>query len=226
MGYFPFFMDIDGKRGVIVGGGRVAARKVEKLAAFGPRLTVIAPRIEECVRVQEKLLQKGAAAPLFFCERKFRVEDLDGADFVIAATDDEALNRYISERCMAERIPVNVVDDREKCSFFFPALVREGSLTVGISTDGKSPLTASRVKEEISRILPDGIGNIIDLMGQIRPYVMELQAEETVRKEILEKLFLYCSERDGKVTIAELLDQLGGMRRNPYEQNPNWDKRQ
>lgn len=208
MGYFPFFMDIGGKKGVIVGGGRVAARKVEKLAAFGPHLTVIAPRIEECMRAQEKLFQKDAASALFFCERKFQLEDLEGADFVIAATDDESLNGCISECCMARHVPVNVVDDREKCSFFFPALVREGSLTVGISTDGKSPLAASRVKEEISRILPDDIGETIDLMGQIRPYVMELEAEETVRKEILEKLFLYCSERDGKATIEELLDQL------------------
>lgn len=210
MGYFPFFMDIGGRKGVVVGGGRVAARKVERLAAFGPHLTVIAPRIEECMRAQEKLFQKDAASALFFCERKFELEDLEGADFVIAATDDEVLNGRISEYCMERHVPVNVVDDREKCSFFFPALVREGSLTVGISTDGKSPLAASRVKEEISRILPDGIGDIIDLMGQIRPYVMELEAEETVRKEILKKLFLYCSERDGKVTIAELLDQLRG----------------
>lgn len=210
MGYFPFFMDIGGKKGVIVGGGRVAARKVERLAAFGPHLTVIAPRIEECMRAQEKLFQKNAASALFFCERKFELEDLEGADFVIAATDDEVLNGRISEYCMERHVPVNVVDDREKCSFFFPALVREGSLTVGISTDGKSPLAASRVKEEISRILPDGIGDIIDLMGQIRPYVMELEAEEAVRKEILEKLFVYCSERGGKATIAELLDQLRG----------------
>lgn len=210
MGYFPFFVDIGMKKGVIVGGGRVAARKVEKLSAFGPHLTVIAPRIEECMRKQEELLRNTAAGSLLFCEREFRMEDLDGADFVIAAADDELLNGRISEYCMARHVPVNVVDDREKCSFLFPALVREGSLTVGISTEGKSPLTASHVKEEICRILPAGVGRIIDLMGQIRPYVMEMKVEESVRKEILEKLFLYCSEREGNVTIGELLDQIRG----------------
>lgn len=207
MGYFPFFTDISGKKGVIAGGGRVAARKVEKLAAFGPRLTVIAPRIEACMREQEKLFQEDAAASLCFCEREFETEDLEGADFVIAATDDEPLNGRISEYCMAKHIPVNVVDDREKCSFFFPALVREGNLTVGISTDGKSPIAASWVRKEISRILPDRIGNVIDLMGQVRPCVMKLDAEEAVRKEILGKLFSYCLERDGEVTIGELMDQ-------------------
>lgn len=210
MGYFPFFMDIGGKTGVIVGGGRVAARKVEKLAAFGPHLTVIAPRIEECMRVQEERLQRGAAATLLFCEREFRTEDLDGADFVIAATDDASLNGRISEYCMARRIPVNVVDDREKCSFFFPALVREGNLTVGISTDGKSPLAASWVKKEISRNLPDGIGEIIDLMGQMRLQVMKGNVEEAARKEILGKMFSYCLEKGGKVTTGELMDRFMG----------------
>ena len=80
-------------------------------------------------------------------------------------------------------------------------------MTVGISTDGKSPIAASWVRKEISRILPDRIGNIIDLMGQIRPCVMKLDAEEAVRKEILGKLFSYCLETDGEVTIGELMDQ-------------------
>ena len=212
MGYFPFFMDITGKNGVIVGGGKVAARKVEKLLSFDPHLTVIAPEIEEWFRTQEKLLQKDGTASLVLAEREFEMADLTGADFVIAATDDEALNGRISAYCKAEQIPVNVVDDREKCSFFFPALVREGDLTIGISTDGKSPMTASWVRKEISRILPSGIGNVIDLMGQIRPRVMELDMEEEDRKILLEKMFLYCLEKDGEVTIEELADRfMGGL---------------
>lgn len=218
MGYFPFFMDIAGKNGVIVGGGKVAARKVEKLLAFEPSLTVIAPRIEECIRMQEKLLGKDAAASLLFQEREFRMSDLAGADFVIAATDDEMLNGRISDYCKSKQIPVNVVDDREKCSFFFPALVKDGSLTIGISTDGKSPVAASWVRKEISRTLPAGIGDTVDLIGQIRPRVMELDVPESVRKDILQKMFLYCMEKDGEVTLEELV--------SIYEQNPDWNKRQ
>ncbi len=151
MGYFPFFMELEGKCGVIVGGGNVAARKVEKLLAFGPDLTVIAPDIEACVKTQGKLLQEGAAASLQFEERAFRLEDLDHADFVIAATDDTVLNGEIADCCKARRIPVNVVDDREKCTFFFPALIKEGPLTIGISTDGKSPFAASWVRHGAGR---------------------------------------------------------------------------
>lgn len=204
MGYFPFFMDITGKRGVIVGGGKVAARKVEKLLSFGPALTVVAPRMEECMRKQERMLQKNALSSLFFIEREFRLEDLSGADFVVAATDDERVNGEISDYCRERRIPVNVVDDREKCTFFFPALIREGSLTVGISTDGKSPVAASWTRKEISGMLPEGLGNAIDLMGQIRPWVMGKIGEESARKRMLEEMFLYCLEKKGKVTVEEL----------------------
>ena len=162
MGHFPFFMEIGGKKGMVVGGGRVAARKVEKLLPFGPVLTVI------------------------------------------AATDEEALNGRIAEYCQAARIPVNVVDDREKCTFFFPALVKEGALTVGISTDGKSPAAASWLRGKIAGMLPDGLGDTIDLLGQIRPMVMERVTQESDRKRILEKLFLYCLEKEGKAALEEL----------------------
>lgn len=207
MGYFPFFVELEGKRGVIVGGGKVAARKVEKLLAFDPKLTVIAPDIEACVRIQGESLQKDAAVSLHFEERAFRAEDLRGADFVVAATDDEALNGRIADICKEKRIPVNVVDDRERCTFFFPALVKEGPLTVGISTDGKSPLAASWVRQEIAGMLPESFGEVINLLGQIRPLVLELVAGEEDRKKLFEELFFYCMEcleRKKKVTAEEL----------------------
>lgn len=208
MGYFPFFMDIAGRNGVIAGGGKVAARKVEKLLAFGPNLTVIAPGIEACIWEMKEHLPEEQASSLILQERLFQMSDLAGADFVIAATDDNTLNGRLSEYCMAEHIPVNVVDDREKCSFFFPALVQEGDLTIGICTNGKSPAAAAWVRNELSQALPDGLGKVIDLMGQIRPYVMKMDVPEAARKDILEKLFLYCMEREGRVSFAELLQRL------------------
>ncbi len=204
MGYFPFFMEIADKKGVIVGGGKVAARKVEKLLPFGPNLMVIAPQIDECIRNQERQQREAGEVLLLLKERAFCMEDLEDADFVIAATDDEALNGRISEYCKEAHIPVNVVDDKEKCSFYFPALVREGSMTIGISTDGKSPVAASWMRKEISQMLPWGLDKTIDLMGQIRPLITESDVPETVRKEIMEKMFLYCMEREGKVTFSEL----------------------
>ena len=213
MGYFPFFMDIEGKKGIVVGGGKVAARKVEKLLLFGPALTVVAAVIEECMWIQRELLQKDAAASLLLEERAFVMEDLSGADFVVAATDDTVLNGQIAEYCRTERIPVNVVDDREKCTFFFPALVKNGPLTVGISTDGKSPAAAAWVRQEISGILPERIGDIIDLLGQIRPVVMQREPDETGRKKLFEKMFCYCMEKGETVSTDELMDLLHKLAR-------------
>ncbi len=218
-GYFPFFVDIAGKSGVIVGGGKVAARKLEKLLPFGPGLTVIAPHTEECVRAWEKSADKDRALSCRFVERELEPADLEGADFVIAATDDEAQNGRISDLCKERRILVNVVDDKEKCTFLFPALVREKDLTIGISTGGKSPAAASWIRKETKRALAPGIGDVIDLMGQIRPKVMELEASQKERKDILESLFLYCVEREGKVMLEELERRL-------YEKNPNRNKGQ
>lgn len=207
MGHFPFFMELEGKRGVIVGGGTVAARKVEKLLPFGPELVVIAPDIAACVRTQGEQWKKGAAGSLRLEARVFRIGDLEGADFVIAATDDTALNGEIADYCKEKRIPVNVVDDREKCTFFFPALVKEGALTIGISTDGKSPLAASWVRREIAGMLPGSIGKTIDLLGQVRPAVMESLEAENDRKKLFERLFFHCMdcmERGDEVTVEEL----------------------
>lgn len=214
MGYFPFFMELEGRHGVIVGGGKVAARKVEKLLMFGPDLTVIAPDIEACVRIQGEQLQEDAAVSLHFKEREFQIEDLHGADFVVAATDDEALNGQIADYCKERRIPVNVADEREKCTFFFPALVKDGPLTIGISTDGKSPLASSWVRREVNGILPEGLGNMIDLLGQIRPAVTELKVEESERKKLFEKLFSYCMERGGEVALEDLTNLVDGEMRH------------
>ena len=83
MGYFPFFMEIAGKQGVIAGGGKVAARKVEKLLAFHPVLTVIAPKIEACMWEQRRHLEAHRETLLHICERPFALSDLYGADFVM-----------------------------------------------------------------------------------------------------------------------------------------------
>ena len=118
MAYFPFFMDIEGQRCLIVGGGIVACRKVEVLLDYGPEIVVVSPEMtDRMVRYGETADDKVT----LLC-REYQEEDLDGVDFVVAATADEELNRRISLVCRERRIPVNVVDVREECSFIFPAL--------------------------------------------------------------------------------------------------------
>ena len=133
MAYFPFFVELAGASGLVAGGGKVALRKVEKLLPYGPRLTVIAPRIDE------KIL----AMPGVVCLRRaFEPADLEGKDFAVAAAGDREVNHWISRLCRERKIPVNVVDDKEASSFLFPSLIKRGELSVGISTGGSSPSAA------------------------------------------------------------------------------------
>jgi siroheme synthase-like protein len=159
MGYFPFFVDIADKEGLIVGGGTVALRKIEKLLPFSPRLTVAAPEI---------LPEIEALAPLTLLREPFSEEMLAGKYFVIAATDAPELNHRIAALCQEKNILVNVVDDRDYCSFLFPALVQDGPLTVGISTGGASPSAAIYVKDRLSAALPENFGDILEFLSQQR----------------------------------------------------------
>lgn len=178
MGYFPFFMDIEGKSGLIVGGGEVARRKVLKLLPFGPYLTVVAPMIEE------ELLENKAVTCV---QRAFRKEDIRGQMFVIAASDEADVNREVGRLCREKNIPVNVADEKEACSFLFPALVREGRLTVGISTEGASPSMAGKIRSSVEASLPHGIGEELERLANLREQVKKEVPAREHRTEILKQ---------------------------------------
>jgi siroheme synthase-like protein len=163
-----------------VGGGATALRKLQKLLPYGPRLTVAAPDICREIR---------AVGGLTLLDQPFAPDLLAGMAFVVAATDDPALNRRIAALCKADRIPVNVVDDRAACTFLFPALVQRGSLSIGISTGGSSPTAAIYWKERIASLLPEGLEEILaDLEAQRAP-VKELLADEGARAACFAQLF-------------------------------------
>ncbi len=162
MAYFPFFADLDGLPGLIVGGGGLARRKIETLLPYGPRLTVAAPEISPEIQ---------AIPGLTLLERPFETGLLEGAAFVISAAGDREVNRAVSLACRARNIPVNVVDVKEDCTFLFPALVRDGPLTVGISTSGASPAAAVWLKERVASLLPERFGELLSGLDGCREAV-------------------------------------------------------
>ena len=175
MGYFPFFVELSGSAGLIVGGGAVAVRKVEKLLSYGPRLTVVAPELDEALR----------SIPGLQLERRvFAPGDLEGMAFVIAAAGDTETNHEVARLCRERNIPVNVVDDKQACTFLFPALVKRGELSVGISTGGSSPTAAVWLKEEIEGLLPDGLEDVLSWLESMRPE-LKAQVPESVRRAAL-----------------------------------------
>ena len=193
MAYFPFFVDLEGQRGLIVGGGTVALRKAEKLLPYGPALTVVAP----------EPVSELAALPVELTRREFQPEDLDRADFVIAATDNEEENHRISALCQGRKIPVNVVDDKEACSFLFPALVRRGNLSVGVSTGGSSPTAAIWLKEQIEGLLPEQTEEILTWLEAQRPLLKERLPDQRARATCFARLFAACLERGRPLTEEE-----------------------
>ena len=120
MAYFPFYMDITDKLWVIVGGGTIALHKIKILIEFGATMMVIAPDIQEDIRWLHLQGEQNKQYKIEIWERDFEDSDLQRADYVIAATDDNQLNSHIAELCRAQNKLVNVVDVKEECSFIFP----------------------------------------------------------------------------------------------------------
>lgn len=180
MAYFPFFVDIEGKKCLIVGGGKIAYQKALGLVEYGPTITVAAPEIlPEMERLSEKKQGK-----LYLKYRTFKDSDLADVDFVVAGTSDETLNRRISHLCREQNIPVNVVDVQEECSFIFPALIKDENIVVGISTSGDSPTIAKYLKKHFQEVIPHGFGELSRQLGLYRDMVKKQVREAGIRKLI------------------------------------------
>ena len=146
--YFPMFLNMTDRQVRVFGGGRIAARRVRVLLEFGAKVQVTAPEISEEL---EELAKKTENLTLEY--RKYRPSELQEADFVIAATNDEQANTIIFRECRHKNIWVNVASDKEKCDFYFPGIAREGDITVGVTANGKDHRKAAEVTEEIRKLL-------------------------------------------------------------------------
>lgn len=198
MAWFPLFMDVSQGDGLIVGGGAVALRKIEKLLPYQPRLTVCAP----------SLLPEIEHVPgLTLLRRPFDPSLVEGKLFVIAATGNRALNRQIAALCREKRVPVNAVDDRDACTFLFPALVKRGPLSIGVSTGGASPTGAVYWKERIAGLVPEDAGNLLDYLDGLRARVKDAVPDEKDRAAVFTALFRACME-DGWPLDPEALERL------------------
>lgn len=167
MRYFPLFLDIQEKRVLLVGGGAVAQRKADLLLRAGCRLRVVAPHIGDEIK---GLLAAGGGD---WHERPYRCEDIDGCLLAVGATDDEALNRQVSDDCRRRAVPVNVVDCPALSDFIFPALVDRSPLVVAISTEGASPVLARRVRQKLESWLPMSTGALASFCRRFRAAVQQ-----------------------------------------------------
>ena len=162
MDYLPVFLRLQHQTAVVVGGGAVALRKVSALRKAGARVSVIAPALHP------QLAAQAARGELHHIAAAFAPAHLGGAVAVIAATDDAAVNRAVSEAAQAHHIPVNVVDEPELSTFIFPAIIDRAPILVAVSSAGHAPVLARRVRAQIEALLPARLGALARFMGERR----------------------------------------------------------
>lgn len=240
--YFPMITEMKGKKVLIAGGGKVAFHKAEILLPFEPDITVISPEFVpdfsdtpfyfdlDCSG-QELILRKNpiektelpvsanseqaySEQKVGFVKRKILDKDIITSDIVIAATGDRKTDSHISEIAQKNKIPVNVVDVPELCTFIFPAMLNEGPLHISVSTSGKSPAAAAKIRDEIKNNLPDFLPELIDRLGEIRNTVTNSELSHNQKKEIFSNLYEYGISHDGNIPDEVVQSEIAGAHRN------------
>ncbi len=204
MAYFPFMMDICNKSCLIVGGGKIALHKANILLGFEANIVVVSPVFEK----EFFPLEKGQER-IYLREREFLEQDLDGMDFAVAATGSKELNLQISNLCREKGLPVNAVDQKEACSFYFPAMIQDHDILVAISSGGQSPAAVSYLKEKLVSAVPGYYGKMTELAGQYRQYILNNVSSAKRRKEIFYQLLAYGENHKGEIS-EELVKKLVG----------------
>ncbi len=182
MDYYPLFIKLTDRPCLVVGGGGVAMRKVTLLRKAGARVTVVAPRLcPELVALRD-------AGHIEHLDRVFEDDDIFRRVLVVASTDDEAVNRHISEVATANFVPVNVVDRPELCTFITPSMIDRSPLQVAISTGGASPVLARLLRSRIESFLPASYGRLAALVEGFRERVKARLPNTELRRRFWERL--------------------------------------
>ncbi len=180
MSFLPIFLRLRDRRCLVVGGGAVAARKVGPLLRAGARVTVVAPRL--CA----ELVARRGAGEIEHEARGFARQDLDGTWLCIAATDDGRENGAVSALAQERDIPVNVVDDPERCSFIMPSVVDRAPVQIAISTGGASPVLARLLRARLETLVPAAYGRLAALVGAFRDRVKQRFPDVGARRRFWE----------------------------------------
>lgn len=170
MRYYPVFLDIAGKPVVVIGGGNIAHQKVVGLLKAGADVTVISPELNPAMA---KLSSEGR---LRHIERDYASGDLEGYVLAFVATDDRSVNATVAAEGKERRVWVNAVDDPPYCDFIMPGIAQQGELIVAVSTSGKSPAMARKMREELEAFLTEDYARMLELAAEVRAELRERDA--------------------------------------------------
>lgn len=174
MNRFPLCINLEDKRFLIVGYGRIAKRKLKAISEFTSNIKIIT----------KELTEEELGKSIEIVNKCFDEKDLEGVDFVITATGSREQDEVVVASCKAKGIPVNAADDRDECDFFLPGIIKRGNLVVSVSTSGKSPAYSRHLREQIEDIIPENIEKMLDIMGELRKILPSKVDSQEERSQI------------------------------------------
>ncbi|MBM4054821.1 MAG: bifunctional precorrin-2 dehydrogenase/sirohydrochlorin ferrochelatase [Planctomycetes bacterium] len=177
--YYPVFLNLQGKKCVVVGGGNIAWRKACSLKDAGAQVTVVSPAF--CTKLKEDMSVERI-------QQEYDQTCLEGAFVVIASTDNEEMDKQIYYDAVGKGLLVNVVDKPEFCTFIVPASVMRGDLCISISTGGASPALAKNIRELLENQFGDEYDSFVGLLSEMRKKILSEVPGEAVRREILQRI--------------------------------------
>ncbi len=179
MRYYPIYLDLNGRKALVVGGGAIAEGKALQLIAAGAHVTVVSPILTD------ELRSAVVRGEINHREGSFIEEDLHGVYLVISATNDRKVNEQVANAAAARGILFNVVDQPDLCNFITPALVTRGDLQISVSTAGGSPTLTQRVKREVAALIGDEYGVLLEIATEMRAEAKGRIADFERRKNVL-----------------------------------------
>lgn len=211
--YYPVYLQLRGQSCVVIGGGEIAEGKVEGLLAAQAKVVVISPDLTPHLRdlVEEKQLT--------YLAREYQPGDLSGAFLVICATDQVEINHLVWQEATANRQLVNVVDDTPRCNFIAPSILRKGDLTIAISTSGKAPALAVRLKERLQHELGPEYERFLELAGELREplarHVPDFETRKALWYELVDSEILDVLARGDEASAREIISRVVGFAFEP-----------
>ena len=180
--YYPMFVDLNHRSCVLIGGGKVAERKVEKLLESGANVTVISPNMTKAIEQWER---EGRLTSYL---RQFQTGDLIGYFLVIIATDSIELNQKVYKEVNHQTQLVNIVDAPELCTFIVPSMVRRGHLRIAISTQGASPGLAKKIRQDLSEQFGQEYEEYTYFLAEMREWILRQELDTETRQGYFARL--------------------------------------
>ena len=211
--YYPVYIQMHEQPCIVIGGGKIAEGKVAGLLAVNAKVTIISPDLTP------HLHELAKQNLMTYIARTYQPGDLTGAFMVICATDHAEINQQVWQEATANQQLVNVVDDTPRCNFIAPSILRKGDLTIAISTSGKAPALAVRLKERLQRELGPEYERFLELAGKLREplahHIPDFETRKALWYELVDSEILNALARGNEDSAKEIISQVVGFEFEP-----------